>query len=103
MKVEWRQLLRGRDPAHLDVAIYVSLTAKLLRISPGVTVLEALLIGLIGGYGAWRVRDPVLSILCLATTVTVLLLPLLPRRFEALAQKEAEIEQVRRLEAGFAI
>ena len=103
MKVEWRQLLRGRDPAHLDAAIYVSLTAKLLRISPGVTVLEALLIGLVGGYGAWRVRDPLLSILCVATTVTVLLLPLLPRRFEALAQKEAALGQVRRIETWFSI
>ena len=103
MKVEWRQLLRGRDPALLDASIYVSLTAKLLRISPGVTLLEALLIGLVGGYGAWRVRDPILSILCLATTVTVLLLPLLPRRFEALAQKEAEVAQVRRIETWFSI
>ena len=103
MKVEWRQLLRGRDPARLDAAIYVSLTAKLLRISPGVTVLEALLVGLVGGIGAWRVQDPILSVLCLATVVVVLFLRFLPRRFEALVLKETEVEQVRRIEFWFSI
>src|SRR5262245_55278975 len=103
MNISWGQLLRGVDPARRNPAIYLPLVSKLLGINLKVTVIEALLVGLIGGIGAWRVEDPVLSVLCLATALIVLLLPILPRRFEAIEDKEAAIDQVRRIEIQFSI
>lgn len=103
MKIEWLDLLRGRDPALLDRETYASLTARLLRINPKVTILEAMLVGLIGGIAAWRVRDPLLMGLCVVTTVTVLLLPLQPHRFEGQLRRQASMGRIQRTELLFSI
>lgn len=78
----WGELLRAGAWRRLPGDVYVALTAKLLRIATSTTLIEALTVGLIGGLAAARAGDPVLWGLGGATTLIVLLLPVVPRIYE---------------------